>query len=256
MFSAPSNIVQGGLTGVGTLINHIFPLIPIGTSIFVMNIPLFILAKVFLRKGFLLKTLCATTIYSLFIDIGSVFIPPYEGDKLLGSVFCGVLSGVGLSLVFMTGATTGGTDIIAMLLRKKFPRLSMGRVMLFIDSLIVAASFPVYKEIESVMYAVTIIFIASRVIDLVLYGSGYGKLILTVTEKSEALSRAILLEIGRGVTVLPVKGAYTGKSKNMLLCAAKRAEVRGIIKFIKETDPSAFTVVCDAGDIIGEGFGN
>lgn len=255
MFSAPMGIVLGGLTGVSTLVNHLFPAVPIGSCIFFLNIPLFVLAKLFLKKGFLVNTFLATGICSVFIDLGSVFIPAYEGDRLLGALFCGVLSGLGLSLVFSGGATTGGTDIIAMLLRRKFTRLSMGRVMLLIDALVVTASFPVYREIESVMYAVTVIFISSRVIDLVLYGSGYGKLIFTVTEKGEALSKAIIHEIGRGVSILPVTGAYTLKSRNMLLCAAKRAQVQGIIKLIKQTDPAAFTVICDAGEIIGEGFG-
>lgn len=254
MFSAPMGIVLGGITGVSTVINHIFPFVPIGSCIFLLNIPLFVLAKLFLKKGFLLKTFFATGIFSVLIDLGAVFIKPYNGDKLLGALFCGVLSGIGLSLVFLTGATTGGTDIIAMLLRKKFTRLSMGRVILFIDITVVALSFPVYKKIESIMYALTVIFITSRVIDLVLYGSGYGKLILTVTEKSDTLSKSILHEIGRGVTILPAAGAYTGKSRNILLCAVKRAQISSVIRLVKQTDPSAFTVICDAGEIIGEGF--
>ncbi len=256
MFSSPNDIVQGGLTGVATLINHIFPSVPIGTAIFIMNVPLFILAKVILKSTFLAKTICATLIFTSFIDIGSVFIPSYTGDKLLSCIFCGVLSGLGLALVFMTGATTGGTDIIAMLLRKRYPRLLMGRIMLFLDGAIVLLSFPVYGKIENVMYASIVIFIASRVIDNILYGSTFGKLIFIISERADILSQGILLEIGRGITILPVTGGYTGKNKSLILCAVRLAEIRNFLRFIKEKDPDAFTVVCDAGEIIGKGFEN
>lgn len=256
MFSSPNNIVQGGLTGVATLINYIFPSVPIGTAIFVMNIPLFVLAKLVLKNAFLAKTICATAIYTFIIDLGSVIIPPYKGDTLLACLFCGALSGLGLSLVFMTGATTGGTDIIAMLLRKKNEKLLLGRIMLFLDGAIVLLSLPVYGRIENVMYAVIVIFIASRVIDTVLYGSTYGKVIFIISEKSETISQGLMLQIKRGVTILPVKGGYTMKNKSMILCAVRLAEIRNVLRFIKEKDPLAFTIVCDAGEIIGNGFNN
>ena len=254
MFSAPNNIVQGGLTGVGTVINYLVPLLPIGTAIFIMNIPLFILAWKYLRSRFLIRTLCATAVFTAFIDLGSVFITPYMGDKLLGCIFCGVLSGTGLALVFMTGATTGGTDIIAMLLRKKNPRLSIGRIILLIDFGVVLLSFAVYGELESVMYAIIVIFISSKVIDTVLYGSDHSKLVFIITEKGEDILSAIFGEIGRGATVLPVKGGYTQKEKELILCAAKKIQIRNILRLISQNDPKAFTVICDAGEVMGEGF--
>ncbi len=254
MFSAPNNIVQGGLTGVGTVINYLVPALPIGTAIFIMNIPLFILAWKYLKGRFLIRTVCATAVFTSLIDLGSVFITPYTGDKLLGCIFCGVLSGTGLALVFMTGATTGGTDIIAMLLRKKNPRLSIGRIILFIDFAIVLLSFAVYGEIESIMYAIIVIFLSSKVIDTVLYGSDHSKLVFIITEKGEDILSAIFREIGRGATVLPVKGGYTQKEKELILCAAKKMQIRNILRLISQNDPKAFTVVCDAGEVMGEGF--
>ncbi len=254
MFSAPNNIVQGGLTGTATLINHLFPFVPIGTAIFIMNIPLFFLAWRKLKSTFLIRTVCATAVFTTLIDIGSLLVMPYTGDKLLSCIFCGVLSGVGLALVFMTGATTGGTDIIAMLIRNKFPRLSMGRIIMFIDFAVVALSFIVYGEIESVMYGIIVIFLSSKVIDTMLYGSDHSKLVLTVTEKSEEILSAIFLEIGRGATVLPVKGGYTRQNKSLIMCAAKKNQIRNILRLVSLRDPAAFTVVCDAGEIMGEGF--
>ncbi len=254
MFSAPYNIVLGGLTGVATVINHLFPLVPIGTAIFLMNIPLFILAGYFLKGGFLLKTVLATAVFTAFIDIGSLFIKPFEGDILLGCVFCGVFSGTGLALVFMTGATTGGTDIVAMLLRHKNPRLSVGRLFLIIDMSVVLLSFLVFGKIESIMYALIIIFLSSRAIDVVLYGNEHSKMVLIITEKSDEILSSILTQIGRGATVIPAIGGYTLKEKKLILCAAKKTQIRNILRLISQKDPKAFTVVCDALEVSGEGF--
>ncbi len=254
MFSAPAGIVLGGLTGLGTVINHLFPSVPIGVAVFAMNIPLFILAKIFLDSAFLPRTLAATAVFTLSIDIGALFIPAYQGDVLLGCIFCGVLSGAGLALVLISGATTGGTEIIGTLVRLAFPRISMGRVILLVDFAVVLCAFFVYGEIENAMYATVIIFISSRVIDLLLYGSGHGKVLFTVTKHREELSRAILTQVGRGVTVIPAFGGFSGAEQSVLLCAVKARQISSVMKYIKQTDPEAFTVVCDAGEIIGEGF--
>ena len=254
MFSAPNNIVQGGLTGVGTVANYLFSL-PIGTVMLVLNIPLFALALRRLRVKFVIKTVVSTLIFTILIDLGAYVIPPYKGDMLLGCIFCGVLSGSGLALVFLTGATTGGTDIIAMLIRKKKTNVSMGNIMLFADLAVILLSFVVYREIESIMYAVIVIFISAKAIDFVLYGREHTKLIFIITAKKDAVLSAILLEVGRGASVLPVTGGYTGKEKNLILCAAKKIQIREILRLTQREDPKAFTVVCDAGQVIGEGFG-
>ena len=254
MFSAPNNIVQGGLTGMCTVANYLFSL-PIGTVMLVLNIPLFALALRRLRLRFVVKTVVGTFIFTTLIDLGAYVIPPYKGDMLLGCIFCGVLSGAGLALVFLTGATTGGTDIIAMLIRKKKTNISMGNIMLVADLAVILLSFVVYREIESIMYAVIVIFISAKAIDFVLYGREHTKLIFIITAKKDDVLSAILLEIGRGASVLPVTGGYTGKDKNLILCAAKKIQIREILRLTKAKDPQAFTVVCDAGQVIGEGFG-
>ena len=254
MFSAPNNIVQGGLTGIGTVANYLFSL-PIGTVILVLNIPLFALAIKFLRLKFVVKTVVSTLIFTSLIDLGAYVIPAYKGDMLLGCIFCGMLSGAGLALVFLTGATTGGTDIIAMLIRKKKPDASMGNIMLLADLAVIAVSFAVYREIESIMYAVIVIFISAKAIDFVLYGRDHTKLIFIITAKKQTVLSAILLEIGRGASVLPVTGGYTGKEKSLILCAAKKTQIREILRLTAREDPRAFTVVCDAGQVVGEGFG-
>ena len=253
MFSAPNNIVQGGLTGVGTVANYLFSL-PIGTVMLILNIPLFLLALRYLRMKFVIKTVISTVIFTFLIDLGAYVIKPYEGDMLLGCIFCGVLSGAGLALVFLTGATTGGTDIIAMLIRKRKKNISMGNIMLFADLVVILLSYVVYGEIESIMYAVIVIFISAKAIDFVLYGREHTKLIFIITSRKDAVLSAILLEIGRGASVLPVTGGYTGKDKALILCAAKKMQIREILHLTATIDPEAFAVVCDAGQVVGKGF--
>ncbi len=254
MFSAPNNIVQGGLTGIGTVANYLFSL-PIGAVMLVLNIPLFALALKFLRLKFVIRTVICTFIFTALIDLGAYVIPAYKGDMLLGCIFCGMLSGAGLALVFLTGATTGGTDIIAMLIRKKKPDISMGNIMLVADLAVIGLSFVVYREIESIMYAVIVIFISAKAIDFVLYGRDHTKLIFIITAKKEAVLSGILLEIGRGASVIPITGGYTGREKNLILCAAKKTQIREILRLTAHKDPRAFTVVCDAGQVVGQGFG-
>ena len=254
MFSAPNNIVQGGLTGIGTIANYLFSL-PIGTVMLILNIPLFALALRYLRMKFVIKTVISTVIFTLLIDLGAYVIKPYEGDMLLGCIFCGVLSGVGLALVFLTGATTGGTDIIAMLIRKRKSSISMGNIMLLADLAVILLSYVVYGEIESIMYAVIVIFISAKAIDFVLYGREHTKLLFIITSQKETVLSAILLEIGRGASVLPVTGGYTGKDKHLILCAAKKMQIREILHLTATKDPEAFTVICDAGQVVGKGFG-
>ena len=254
MFSAPNNIVQGGLTGIGTVANYLFSL-PIGTVMLVLNIPLFALALRHLRLKFVVKTVVSTVIFTSFIDLGAYVIPPYKGDMLLGCIFCGMLSGAGLALVFLTGATTGGTDIIAMLVRKKKNNISIGNIMLLADLVVILLSYVVYREIESIMYAVIVIYISAKSIDFVLYGREHTKVIFIITAEKEAVLSAILLEVGRGASVLPVTGGYTGKDKSLIFCAAKKMQIREILRLTRAIDPKAFTVICDAGQVIGEGFG-
>ena len=254
MFSAPNNIVQGGLTGIGTVANHLFSL-PIGTVMLVFNIPLFALALHHLKMSFVVKTVISTVIFTTLIDLGAYVIPPYKGDMLLGCIFCGMLSGAGLAMVFLTGATTGGTDIIAMLIRKRNPNISMGNLMLIADLAVILLSYVAYRKIESIMYAVIVIFISAKAIDFVLYGREHTKLLFIITSKKDAVLSAILLEVGRGASVLPVTGGYTGKDKHLILCASKKMQIREILHLTAEKDPEAFTVICDAGQVVGKGFG-
>ena len=255
MFAVPNGIVQGGFTGLATMLNHIFPAMPVGLSIFLFNIPLFVVSKFKLGTRFVLKTLFVTGFFSFAIDALSPLIPAYEGDTLLASLFCGVLSGLGLGLVLLSGATTGGTELVATLVRQKRPFASIGSIMLVFDLAVVLLSWAVFGKIESVMYAAVTLFISSRAVDLVLYGAGHNKLIFIVTSKRREITELILSSVKRGVTAIDATGGFSGEKRAMLLCAARASEAARINRIIKKTDPEAFTIITEAGDVFGKGFG-
>ena len=254
IFAVPNGIVQGGFTGLATMLNHLVPAMPVGFSIFLFNIPLFIVAKFMLGNRFVVKTLFVTAFFTFAIDILAPVFPAYKGDTLLASLFCGVLSGLGLGLVLLSGATTGGTELVATLVRQKKPFVSIGSTMLAFDLVVVALSWAVFGKPESVMYAAVTLFISSRAVDLVLYGAGHNKLIFIITSKRKETTEKILSSARRGVTAIDVTGGFSKEKKSLLLCAAKANEAAKINRIIKETDPKAFTIITEAGDIFGEGF--
>lgn len=257
IFTAPNNIAPGGLTGLATMINYLSNgTLPIGITILVLNAPIFIWALAATGFRFLAKTVLATVVSSLAIDLTAGWMPEYHGDMLLITVFGGLLSGVGLSLIFVRGATTGGTDLVANLLGKYIRHLSMGRLLLIVDMAVVVLSAFVYRNFESPLYAAIVIFITSRVVDAVLYGtnSGTGKMMFIISPKNEEIARCIMDQVERGVTELKSRGCYTGQEGGVLLCAVRRPEVHRTRDIIYTIDPSAFVIVGEAGEITGEGF--
>ena len=255
IFTAPNNIAPGGLTGVATLINYLFKL-PIGTFIFLMNVPLLFLSVKKLGKEYFVKTLAGTALVAVFIDILTLFIPPYRGNMLLACIFGGIFNGSGIALIFSRGGSSGGTDIVASLINKYRPQFSIGHLIMFSDALIVTISAFVYNSIEAAFYAVISIFVSSKLIDRILYGVSRdnGKLILIITEKHREILDLILNKILRGVTVVDAYGAYSGNSKKMLICAVRPSQVYKVNSIVKTIDSAAFIIVTTANAISGEGF--
>ena len=243
----------GGVTGVSTLI-HRFTNIPTGLLVFVINIPIIILGFVKLGKNFIVKTAIATAMVSLSLEITERYIPAYETDNILAAIFGGIIMGLGLSFVFMRGGTTGGVDIIAKVINRRFRHLTVGRVLLTMDGLVIIITAIVFRNIETALYSVIAMFVSSKDMDTVLYGSDKGKIIYIVTDNPEEISKAIIERVARGVTMLKAKGAYTGKEKEMLMCTVRLNEVSAVYSVVNEFDKNAFVVVGEAGDILGEGF--
>ena len=252
-FAAPNHIAPGGVSGIATLINYKFDFLPIGIVMVAINVPLFLLSWRFFGIKFVVKTGMVLAMMSVAIDV----IPPffvYQSDVLLSSLFAGFLMGFGLSLIFLRNATSGGTDIAARLLQVKFPHLPVGRFMLLVDILVVIASVFVYGSIESGLYATIVIFISSSVLDRMLYGMGSAKTLLIITDCPDAVCKEISDKLNRGATIIPSHGAYTGDEKSIVLCAASKSETAKMNKLIKTIDPNAFTIVMEAGEVIGKGF--
>lgn len=253
IFAESNDIAHGGITGIAMLINFIFPEMPIGVGSFLLNLPLFLVAWKKIGGRFIAKSFLVTAFLSFVIDSIS-FLPSYTGDKMLASIFCGVLSGVSMALVFIRGLTTGGTDILAKLIMLRKPSFSMGRLILICDFFVVMLSGFVYGRLENAMYSLVLIFVSSYVIDKILFGLTDSRTLLVVTEKHREISAQIMSEIGRGVSFIEAEGGYTGKSKKILLSAMLKGEVKRVVRIVSECDKNAFTIILPSSEIMGEGF--
>lgn len=253
LFTAPNQIAPGGVTGLATALNALTH-IPIGVFTLLINIPLILFGAKFLGKDFILKTLVSTIAFSFFLEFAFLRIPVYEGDRLLAALFGGAMIGAGIALTFLRNGSTGGTDITNRLLQRRFPYIPIGKIVLLSDMVIIAFATFVFREIESALYAIIAMFICSKVLDSIIYGLDLGKMVLIVSDHCDAISGEIMQEIRRGVTLLPAKGAYSGKDRKIVLCALRNHEFYKIKRLVNQIDPKAFIIVTNAGEVLGEGF--
>lgn len=251
-FLSKNNILYGGFSGIATILNFLFE-IPIGTAIFLMNVPLFILALKKLGGRFIKRTIWATFITSLIIDSGA-FLPVYSNDLLLSSIIGGALVGISLGIIFIRNATTGGIDIIAKLIQINHPHFSFGKSILIFDGIVIVLGGIIYKNIESMLYAAVVTFVSAQVLDYIIYGISRGATIMIITEKSDEIRHKIIYDLDRGVTVLKGQGGYSGQNKDILLCACYDNQTQKFIKEIKSADENAFFIVTQSKQILGNGF--
>ncbi len=252
-FSTPNDIAPGGATGLGVLA-HALVGIPVGTVVFLVNVPLLIAAFFKLSRRFALRTTAVLALSSLLIDGMAAFVTPFTEDRLLGALCGGLLSGVGVGLIMLRGASTGGSEIAAALWQKRRPHWSMGRSILLADAVVIALSAPVFGELSASLYAAMAVFVASTVIDRVVYGREEGRLLLVVTVRREELIQAITEGLSRGVTVLPATGGYSGQATHLLLCAVSRIQLPRLKRLVRAIDSRAFAMVVTTEQVIGEGF--
>ncbi len=249
-FLIPNNIAPGGLTGVALILNFLLDW-PVGVVSLVMNVPLFLIGYRSMGKIFAFRSLVATALFSVLIDI--LPLRPVSEDPLLGTLFGGVLLGIGLGLILRGGATTGGTDMVARMVHRRFSFITVGMFLFILDFLVVAAA-AVFIGSTQALYALINIYACSRVIDAVMMGFGGNKACFVMTEKWERVTRRIMDEVGRGVTHLEARGAYTGKQKPVVLCVTSRQEMTALKRIVQEEDESAFVFITDAHETLGEGF--
>lgn len=259
LFVTPLRFAAGGVTGLGILVNYLVPFISTGTFVFVANVPLFLIAWKKFGFRFIARTVFATALVSGFLDLISYLGARYgwffDGEeKLVGAIFGGIIAGAGLGVVFLGGATTGGLDILARLLKLKFPHFSVGRLILMCDFVVVLLSGIVYKSAESVLYSIIIVFLSSIAVDYVVAGRSHSKLLFIMTDYYEDVTRDIIAICGRGVSVIPAKGGYTGKDKNMLMCVVRTHEVARVREVVAKYDEKPFIIVAESSEVLGQGF--
>lgn len=255
-FFAPNQVAMGGVTGLAQVINAVFPPLSVGVLSFLLNVPLFLAGWKFIGFHLLASSLFSMAVSSAAIDlIAAVYsFPPM--DPMLACLCGGALMGVGLGIVFSQGATTGGTDVVARLMKLKLPWLPMGKLMLVPDFIVLALAAAVFGRVEAALYGAVGIFVATRVMDTVLYGLDTSKVAYIISDRWEELSHRLLEELDMGVTLLRGQGAYTGREKQILMVAFKQKAIVQVKRTVHEVDSGAFLIVCDAHDVLGEGFGD
>ena len=254
-FVAPNQIAMGGVTGLAQIVNALVPVLPVGVLSILVNVPLFLAGWRLLGGRLLVSSLYAMAVSSLAIDVIAWMhtFPPM--DPILATLYGGAGMGVGLGLVFSQGATTGGTDIIGKLLKLKFPWLPIGKRVMIPDMVVVILAAVVFGTVNAALYGLIQMYLLSKVMDMILYGWDTSRVAYIITDRWEETVQG-LLDMNRGVTLLQGKGAYTGAEKQVLLVAFRQREIVPIKRMLREIDPKAFFIVCDAHEILGEGFGD
>jgi uncharacterized membrane-anchored protein YitT (DUF2179 family) len=253
LFFRDAHIAPGGVTGLSLIINHIIPPLSVGTLMFLINIPLFILGFKKIGGEFFKYTLYATILLSIMLDMTNAF-PAFTTDPLLASIYGGVLTGAGLGIVFLRGGSTGGADIAARLLRVYNPEVSLGRIILIIDIVVISLAALVFRDINSALYAIITMYVASIVMDAIIYGTDVARVAYIVTDSHDIINKKIAGALERGATVIRCEGGYTGAERRLILCAIKRNQIAELKKLVREADPGAFMIVTNTHEVLGHGF--
>ena len=253
----PASLVTGGFSGIAIIVKqytgHLIPGgVPLSVTNLVLNIPVFLIAIRLKGLRYLIHTLFATVMLSFWLSVLPV-VPLAWDDLLLASLYGGILMGAGIGLVFVTGATTGGTDLIAALVQHFLRHYSISNILWVIDTAVVLVGVYLYG-IQITLYAIIAIYLTSKISDGIIDGLKFSKAAFIITEKPEALAALVMEELGRGVTGISATGMYSGDSKNMLLCVVSKKEIVRLKELAKSCDPNAFVIVTDVREVLGEGF--
>ncbi len=253
VFTIPNKLAPGGVSGLATAIGYVTNL-PVGALSFSFNVPILLIAwRMFGLKN-LVKTIAASVVFSFLIDFLRPLIPVYTNNILLSSVLGGALIGAGVGVAFSRGITTGGTDMISMILRKPFPQIPAGTLLMIIDAVVILIAVIIFKDIEVALYSGVAIFVQGKVIDAIMQGLDFAKVIMIITVKPKEIIDALAEATERGVTEFEVRGGYTGEKKAMLMTVVRRSEVSTALRIVKQVDPVAFTILHNATEVRGEGF--
>ena len=255
-FAAKADFAPGGITGVAMIINHFLPFLKIGLLTLLINVPVAIICYRLLGRVFFFKSVKSMLISAFFMDVIFPLIPQYNGaeNPLLAALFAGALSGAGLALIYMPGSSTGGTDFVIMSIRKLKPHLSIGSISLIVDGVVILLGWPVFGNINAVLYGVLMTIVSTTIIDKIMYGTGTRRMLLVISDKAKEIASAIMEETERGATLADVRGAYTGKPHQMIMCVCSKVEVYTSRRIINRIDPGAIVMLTTVDEAYGEGF--
>ena len=254
LFLVPAKIAPGGVSGLATVLGY-FTDMSVGLMIFLINIPIFIWGFFEFDRKFLFSSMVGTLALSSFTGILAFFVVPITDNEILQTVFGGALLGLGFAVVLMSGATTGGTEIVAKILKKKFPYFSIGIFILIIDALVVILTTVLTRRWETMLYSGLALYISTKVIDGILDGVNYAKMTLIVTDFPSEISLAVSQKMGRGTTTLFGYSDYTKQDKKVVMCVTRKTEIFKLKEIVKETDRDSFVIVADVREVQGKGFG-
>ena len=254
-FLVPNNMVLGGVSGLAVIVYYLTGLPP-GALLFLINLPLFLISLRFLGKAFLIRAFFGVSITSVMVEVFAGLNFVATTDPFLVSLYSGLIIGVGAGIILSAGSSAGGFDLIARIVRKKRPDLSLGQVIMIIDFSIIALGALVIRRLDNAMYAFFSVFIVVQMIDFILSFGRHAKVCYIITEQAQEIAPRIMQAMSRGLTILPAHGGYSGQEKNMLVCAIKQNKQTAKLKqTVLEIDPTAFIIIHNADEVLGGGWG-
>ena len=253
MFLQPNQINVGGVSGIGQILGHVTGFGTVALWSLLINVPLFLLSIRSVGREFFAGSLLGMLLSNLFLEVFNR-VPPPVTEPLLGALYGGLLTGIGLGFVFAVGASTGGSDILARLLRPKFPGLPIGRIMLSLDIITITLTGLVFGDINKTLYSAVTLYVSSVALDAVVYGLDYSTVALIISDQQERISRTICDRLERGVTLLNGEGYYSGQPKKVMLTAIKKRQAAELKQLVAAIDPDAFIILQEAHQVLGDGF--
>ncbi len=252
LFLLPNQLSTGGISGISTILYYLCNY-PVGLTMLLMNVPLFVIAMVKVNKRLFFKSILGTVLLSVFIDLLEN-LSPITNDRFLACIYGGIIMGIGTAIILKAGASTGGTDLLSYVIRAYNNKFKSSRVIIIADTIIIFFNIIFFKEIEIGLYSVIAIYLMGKMIDIIFEGIYFTKIMFIISEKYEEISKEIGILVKRGSTGIYSKGMYSGKQNVMLFCVASRKEVAEIKQIIKQIDKNAFIVTTDAIETLGKGF--
>ena len=253
LFLLPHELNAGGVSGLSMVIHKVIPFMSVGIIQIIINLPLFLFGGLKIGKKFFVGSLLGMASSSLFIDLFAT-LPAPQSEPLLGLIYGSLLCGAGIGVVFASGTSTGGSDILVRLLKLRLRNVPVGQICLFIDLTVAVLTGVVFRDVTKTLYTGVTVFLTTKIMDAVIYRFDYSKVALIITAKYEEVAKTVGEKLSRGTTYLYGEGAYSGKQTKVVLTAIKRQQLAELKELVTDIDPDAFIILQEAHQVLGDGF--